>query len=126
MKQLRIISYNVNGLKNPIKRKKNLHQVKKEMVDITFIQESHLNASEHEKLGKLSASKVFYSSHKSPRRGVVILIRNHITFQVEKVLSDNAGRYVMVIGHMFDTDMTLVNVYNPPEEGPLLIKKSVN
>uniref|UniRef100_A0A8C6U322 Endonuclease/exonuclease/phosphatase domain-containing protein n=1 Tax=Neogobius melanostomus TaxID=47308 RepID=A0A8C6U322_9GOBI len=98
-------------------------QKKKKKLDMAFIQESHLNEFEHKKLGKLSSSQVYYSSHKSSRRGVAILVGTHIAFQADKVISDRDGRYVTVIGHISHTEMSLINVYNPPEEGPDLVKK---
>lgn len=126
MKPLKITSYNVNGLKNPIKRKKILQQLKKDGGDIAFLQETHLNKSEHEKLGKLATAQVFYSSHKSSRRGVAILIWPQHAFQPEKVSSDKEGRYVMVTGKFDNIMVSLINVYNPPEEGPELVKKVVD
>ena len=98
MKPIKILSYNVNGLNNPIKRKKILHQLRKEGGDVAFLQETHLNKAEHEKLGKISSAQVFYSCYKSARRGVAILISPKCTFQVDEVLSDKEGRYVMVRG----------------------------
>lgn len=123
MKTIKIVSYNVNGINNPIKCKKLLHQLKKETGDIIFLQETHLVKLEHEKLKKLTKAQVYYSSYKSSKRGVAILIMPQIAFTLEKLITDKEGRYVMVIGKVEDVMVSFMNVYNPAEEGPDLIKK---
>ena len=125
MKALNIISYNVNGINNPIKRKKLLVKLKKEKGDIIFLQETHLVSSEHEKLKKLTNAQVYYSSYKSCRRGVAVLIMPQIGFTLKKLIADKEGRYVMVVGMIEHVLVSFMNVYNPPEEGPDLIKKVV-
>lgn len=52
MGDLKIISLNVNGLNNVIKRKKILVEMDKNKADILFLQETHLEKQEHEKLQK--------------------------------------------------------------------------
>ena len=96
------------------------------LIYTAFLQETYLNKSEHEKLGKLATAQVFHSSHKSSRRGVAILIWPKHAFQPEKVSSDKEGRYVMVTGKFDNIMVSLINVYNPPEEGPELVKKVVD
>ena len=123
MKVLNVISYNVNGINNPIK--KILEKLKKEKGDIIFLQETHLVKSEHEKLKKLTKAQVYYSSHRSCRRGVAVLIMPQIGFILKKVIADKEGRYVMVMGMIEDVMVSLMNIYNPPEGGPDLIKKVV-
>lgn len=79
MGSIKVVSYNVKGLHNPIKRKKILRQLKQIKYDIAFLQETHLSDSEHEKLRKSWADKVYYSSHPSGRKkGVAILIHRQV------------------------------------------------
>ncbi len=47
--KVKIISFNVNGMLNPIKRNKVLAKMKKEQAHIVYLQETHLNDKEHEK-----------------------------------------------------------------------------
>uniref|UniRef100_A0A3B4X1X6 Endonuclease/exonuclease/phosphatase domain-containing protein n=1 Tax=Seriola lalandi dorsalis TaxID=1841481 RepID=A0A3B4X1X6_SERLL len=81
---------------------------------------------EHEKLAKLFDAQVFYSSHHSSIRGVITLIRNHIPYEVEDVVYDKEGRHVLVEGKTDGDDITLLNIYNRPEEGPSTIEKIIN
>lgn len=56
--KVKIISYNVNGLSNPIKRNKILTKMKKEQVQIVYLQETHLDCKEHEKLKRMGYTTV--------------------------------------------------------------------
>ena len=53
MDTLKVISHNVKGLHNPIKRKKILHQLKQANCQIAYLQETHLPDGEHEKFKKV-------------------------------------------------------------------------
>merc|ERR1712035_115627 len=94
--------------------------------DIVFMQETRLSKMEHEKLTKLFKAQVYYSSYHTSRRGVIIMIRNHIPFEGENTVCDKEGRYVFVVGKIDGEYITLLNIYNPPEEGPSLIEKIID
>lgn len=124
---LRLMSLNVNGLGNPIKRAKIITKLKKEKMHITFLQETHLTKQEHEKLKRFGYKHTYYSSFKGNRkRGVAILISNSVKFESLKEIQDKDGRYVIVKGKVENNPMTLVNIYAPPDSdkhflGPYLI-----
>lgn len=54
-----ILSLNVNGLNNPIKRSKMIAKIKKERINIAFWQEMHLSGAEHEKLKRNGLQEYF-------------------------------------------------------------------
>lgn len=76
-------------------------------------------------LEKLTNAQVYYSSYKSCRRGVAVLIMPQIGFTLKKLIADEEGRYVMAVGMIEQVMVSFMNVYNPPEEGSDLIKKVV-
>lgn len=122
--EYRIITLNVNGLQNPIKRSKLIAKMKRENQHIIFWQETHLVQTEHEKLRKLGFKNTFYSSYtKGHARGVAILISNKVTFQVSSQIADKEGRYILVKGILDSKEVTLLNVYRPPGKDKLLIMK---
>lgn len=122
---MKIISLNVNGLNNNVKRKKILQQLNREKGDILFLQETHLTQIEHKKLSKVTNAQIFSSSFNSKRRGVATIIKSHIPFEKTKCIQDKEGRFVMVIGKIETTEISLINVYYPPEEGSDLMTQLI-
>lgn len=121
---LKIISFNINGVLNPIKRSKILSKMKKEKAQIVLLQETHLNSTEHEKLKRMGFSKVYYSSYKSGhRRGVAILISQRVTFEQLSEIKDKEGRYLLVSGKIEGVQITLLNVYAPPGSDVFFYRK---
>lgn len=112
---LKVISFNVHGVLNPVKRSKILAKMKKEGAHIVYLQETHLNDREHEKLTKMGFTKIFFSSNKlKHNRGVAILISNNITFEKTYEQNDKEGRFILVRGTIFGNEVTLFNIYAPP------------
>ena len=115
---LKIISFNINGVLNPTKRSKILSKMKKENAQIVLLQEMHLNSnSEHEKLKRMGFSKVYYSSYKSDhRRGVAILLSHRVPFEDISEIKDKKGRYLLISGKIKGVQITRLNVYAPPRK----------
>ncbi len=109
-----ILSLNVNGLNNPVKRSKMIAKIKREKVNVAFWQETHLSDIEHEKLRKMGFRNTFFSSfRKGKRRGVAILISNAVKFELISQINDKEGRFVLVKGKIDQKEVTLFNVYAP-------------
>lgn len=69
---MKVASYNVNWLCNPIKRNKVLSKMRKEEIGLAFLHETHLIDKEHEKLKRSGYNQEFSSSYKTGhRRGVL-------------------------------------------------------
>lgn len=114
-RNFRVISLNVNGLVNPVKRSKIIAKVKRAKVQVVYFQETHLSQLENEKLKSFGYRNTFYSTFKGGRkRGVSILIPNSINFELTKEIKDKEGRYIMVIGKLENREVTLFNIYAPP------------
>ena len=120
---VRIASLNVNGLNNPIKRKKVITKLKRENIHLIYLQETLLSQQEHSKLGSFGYKNAFYSTFKNgPKRGVAILISNCVNFEFIKEIRDKEGRYVIVKGKIDNNIVTLVNVYVPPGSDKTFLK----
>lgn len=127
MSQLKVISYNVKGLHNPIKRKKIIGQLKKENCHIAYVQETHLSDGLHDALKKTWANQIFYSSHPSGRkRGVAILIHRQVNFTPTSVFKDSSGRYIMVNGSIEGVQVSLLNIYAPNNAEPTFMRNIFN
>lgn len=119
MTSINCISYNINGLNNPVKRKELLGQLKKMQVSIAFIQETHLSVTEHRKLKREWVDQVYSAScQRGRKRGVAILFNKSVYFIKEKEISDDQSRYVMVVGSITEIDLTFLNIYAPHEDCP--------
>ena len=113
-RSLKIASFNINGVLNPVKRWKILSKLKKDKIQIALLQETHLNDSEHAKLNKSGFKHVYFSSHGSGRRrGVAILISSAVNYEHISEHKDKEGRFVMVTGKIEGTVISLLNVYVP-------------
>lgn len=120
---VKIISFDVNGVLNPIKRSKILSKLKKEKAQIAFLQETHMSQSEHAKLQRLGFRQVFSSSFKSGhKRGVAILISNAIVYEHISETIDEGERFIKITGTIEGSMITLLNVYVPPGSDWLLYK----
>ena len=112
---IKVASYNVNGVLNPIKRSKITSKMKKEGVGVILLQETHLTEKEHAKLTRNGYNQIFSASYKSGRRrGVAILISGKISFEKISVTGDKEGRYIMVKGKLEGEVVTFFNIYAPP------------
>ena len=115
IQDVKIVSLNVKGISNPVKRSKILSKMKRENAQIVLLQETHLSVTEHEKMRRLGYTRAYYSSYKSGRRrGVIILISQKIPFEYISEISDKEGRYIMVTGKINNAIITICNVYVPP------------
>lgn len=92
-----------------------MSKMRREKHQIIFLQETHLSQNEHEKLKQFGYKNTFYSSLKTGKRGVAILIHNSINFDLVREIRDSEGRYVLVQGKIENKMTTLICVYIPPQ-----------
>ena len=125
MRKLTCVSWNVRGINSPIKRKKLLTYLKRQKVDIAFIQESHFSDAEHLKLHRDWVGKVFFSSYSSKARGVVLLINKHLNFKLNSVEKDKNGRFLHVDCEINRNRISLVNIYGPNYDDPVFFNSLI-
>ncbi len=107
-------SLNVNDLSNPVKRSKVLAKMKKDKVQVIFLQETHMSRKEHEKMKKFGYTNSFFSScENSQKRGVATLISNNLNFELIMEKSDKQGRYIIIKGRIDNILVTFANIYAP-------------
>ncbi|XDV21840.1 hypothetical protein PO909_026860 [Leuciscus waleckii] len=121
----RLITFNVRGLGHPIKRKRVLTFLKKEKVDIAFLQETHLSNEEHKKLKRDWVGQAYFSSFTSNKRGTAILIHKKLPFIFKEQYSDYDGRQILIRGMLYGQELTLLNVYAPNEDNPKFMMDTI-
>lgn len=107
------ISWNVKGLNNITKRNRIFSHLSTFKPHITFLQETHLETLQHDKLKKKWISHVYHSKYNSKARGVAILVSKNVPFTCTNVISDSNGRYIIVSGKIYNTAVILINIYAP-------------
>uniref|UniRef100_H3BB68 exodeoxyribonuclease III n=1 Tax=Latimeria chalumnae TaxID=7897 RepID=H3BB68_LATCH len=117
---INIISWNVRGIQNQIKRKKILVQLKSLRYNITFLQETHLIPKEATKLKQMWVGDMSYSSFSSKSRGTAILIRRNLPLSILSTNNDLdlEGRYSMMEVRLYGIHLLLVNINAPNKDDP--------
>lgn len=110
---IRIISWNVNGLQNPVKLKKCLPYLKSQQTRSAFIQETHLLESEVLKLKRDWVGQVFHSSYTSKKHGVAILVHKKPNFVIVKEQKNSEGTMICLEAKMNGSNINLCNIYAP-------------
>lgn len=122
--KLKLCSWNIRGLRSNVKRRKVYSLLKRERVDVALLQESHLDDNEHLKLKYSWVGQVYFSSFTTSSRGVVILIHKNLPFQLKKSIKDKYVRFVIVNGVLNDKEITIMNLYCPPNYSLDLLTKA--
>ncbi len=73
-RSIKMVSLNINGILNPIKRGNILSKLKREKIQIAYLQETHLDDPEHAKLNKMGFKHVYFSSCRSGRQREVAIL----------------------------------------------------
>lgn len=120
---LTFTSWNIRGGNNPVKRGKIMNRLKSLHSDIIFLQETHIKNNFHNRLKAKWVKDVYHSFFATKARGVAILFRKGIPFIHKSTLADKDGRYIIVSGEMYNTSITLVNLYAPNIDNPTFFKK---
>ena len=107
------ISWNVKSLNHPVKRKKVLSHLGKLNVGIAFLQETHLRTLDHSRIRGGWIGQSYHSNFHSKSRGAAILINKNVPFVMSNVETDSSGRYIIVVGKLYNTPIILANVYAP-------------
>lgn len=111
---IKVISWNIKGCGDPIKRRKVLSYLKAKNTDIALIQESHTAGEEEAQEFKRDwVGTVLHCSYSSKRNGVMILINRKLSFVLLKKYNDKEGRMICVEALINGVRMVLCNIYAP-------------
>lgn len=110
---IRFISWNVKGANQATKINKIMSHIQGLRGDVVFLQETHLRSDEILRIKRGRFSQLYHSKFSARARGAAILIQNHIPFELEKVVADSFGRFVIVSGKLCNIPVILASVYAP-------------
>lgn len=118
MDNLDIASYNFRGLQTEKKRRKVFNYLHEKKHDIVMIQETHSTKKNERVWRNEWGGSVVYSHYNSKARGVAILFRKGLDYQIHKKKVCSVGRYIILEIEINDLLFVLVNVYAPNEDSP--------
>ena len=107
-----LLSLNINGLNDRIKRTALVDWLKCMKVDVACLQETH--APSHESIRKWFANsgfRVVSSSVSNKRCGSAILIKDSLN--VKQVIRDDAGRFVQALVDFGEDQLSFISLYAP-------------
>lgn len=108
-----MVSWNVRGLNNPIKRNKIFSHLSKLHSQIVYLQETKLLNKDHSRLLRGGFTQCFHSNFNCKSRGAVIIIHRDVHYVETKTITDKNGRFVITQGKLFNRPVVLANVYGP-------------
>lgn len=97
---IRIVTLNVRGLNNVVKRKRVTSYLLQLNANIIVLQETHLTSSETSILKMSKYQQQFHSPGSSKSRGVAILFLNNFRFDCKNTEVDPKDRYIFVKGFL--------------------------
>ena len=90
------LSLNVRGLRDLDKRKSIFTWVKNQEADIIFLQETYSTPDVVDNWKYQWSGEMFYSHGSNHSKGVLVLIRDTLQFELKSVKNDTRGRFVIV------------------------------
>lgn len=112
-RQLTVVTWNVKGLNNPVKRGMVLAHLKVLPSDVIFLQETLLNKNEYMKLRCKWTGQAYHATCTVRSRGVAILFKKGTPFIDKSTISNREGRYLILVGELYFVPIILVDIYCP-------------
>ena len=113
-----IISLNVRGLFNSLKRRETFCWLKMKRYGIFFLQEVHYTKGKESLWTSEWGFTTFFRSLSSASAGVCILFNNNFQFEIIRQFSDQEGRCIIIDMKIDNKILTLVNIYAQNNDNP--------
>ncbi|OCT99674.1 hypothetical protein XELAEV_18005457mg [Xenopus laevis] len=119
-----IVSYNVNGLNEPVKRSQILNMCRKLQTHIILLQETHFKEGHTPRILDKNYTQVYYSNNPEKKAtGVLIMIHKDLPLVIHERKIDREGRYIIIKGNLGASKLTIANVYAPNTAQVNFLKK---
>ena len=110
---IKICSFNVNGLGDFKKRKDIFDFLRNHSANIFMLQETHIKVDCENLIRSQWGYDCIVAGRDTAKNGVAILFRNNFEYKLHSVFRDIDGRYVIVDITIMKKRISLVNVYAP-------------
>ena len=126
MSDLRIISFNTQGLQEINKRIDVLEYLKDKIFHIYCLQDTHFTKDDVDKIKVQWGKNYVMSTFRSNARGIAILFGKDKELSIHKQVIDEGGNFIILDITMFKQRLTLVNLYGPNEDDPMFFQNLAN
>ncbi len=111
-----LLSLNVRGLGNPIKRKSVFRWLKRSRYDVVMLQETHSTVQTESAWKPDWPGPAFFAHGSSNSKGCCILVREEVDFKPVSIKADRDGRFLIMKCKITSDPVTIVNVYAPNKD----------
>lgn len=118
MANLSVLSVNIRGLNHVIKRKRFFPHLHTHKPDICMLQETHIKKKAEIYLRSRKYSQQWHAAGSSKARGVSLLLKRELNFQMHGVHTDPQGRFLFVKGTL-DSSIIMFAVIYMPNDGQI-------
>ena len=108
-----IVSFNVNGLRQILKRKTIFHYLKQKHYDMILLQETHSTSSDEKQWACEWGEHKLFAHGESHRNGVAILFTKNLKVEFVFKYSDSDGRILLCNIQIKDKKILLASIYAP-------------
>ena len=95
---LSIVTLNMNGLNDPIKRHRVSYWIKKQDPSISYLQETHFRPKDTYSLKIKSWRTIYHSNGPQKKAGVALFIPDKLKFIPKTVVRDEKGHSIILKG----------------------------
>ena len=127
MAELKILSFNTQGL-GGIKKQKDVFQyLNDKNFDIYCLQDTHFTNSDEMHIRNRWDGKCFFGpAPQSNARGVAIFFNKNVDCKIHKHKHDTDGNFLILDITIWDKRLTLVNIYGPNKDEPKFYENVFN
>lgn len=120
---IKILTINAKGLNHPAKRSSLWKLAEESTCDILCVQETHFQASNPPRCTHKNFNTTFSACASTKKKGVLVAIKNMLTFQLHTCTTDQDGRYIILVCSINDAVYTIVTVYTPNTQQLRFLRK---
>lgn len=121
MTSIKVLSLNVRGLRNQIKRRVLFSYLKKQNADFYCLQESFSRKGDERIWRAEWGGSIFFSHGTEHARGVCILQKPNSRFHLKCLTIDPDGRYIVTKIKIGDEELFLTSIYAPNDHHQQLL-----
>ena len=116
----KLLTLNVRGINKEGKRRSIFRYVKSKCTDICFLQETYSSKDIEHIWRNQWGGHVIFSHGTKHSKGVMILIRPGFNIDMDKIVCDKTGRYILIHARISNQNVLLLNLYSPNDMGEQL------